>query len=479
MRLQIVNGRIKFEEPTFNPDEILPSAYALFRLEQSQDLRDVIAQKIDDLRHYDIPAMNRVVAICCWGRSGSLLLASYLDGHEDVVMLPAMCGYHLYDFFERYPSLPLHDKLIAYPASQLHYPFFEGDFAISPAQYYAAVEAIAESYDNWKPAFLASRRAFFLFLHIAYNLALGRRPASSHPLIVFAQHDWDDVSARHLVEDFPQAKFIHTVRDPITVCDRLFDSWFGVAERFPSNGAVRRSDEIHLVPKNPSSTLSRWWVVVFQKLVDLLPHQGFGVLALIHRDRPHVGMESQTRAIRFEDLHCDVDETMRDLLDWLGLSYQKTWLDSTFNGIPFVVRHDGKAWSGQRPEQAQRHSRNVSRKDRALLFAVFYENFAAWNYPCPRIYGNLIVRCLVFVSLLLVPMKMEIISARAIFKRRILPSLRHGNIPVVINSLLRILFCRLAIIWLLVPDFIRRCVRRKSLLQVNEKRRRVGSLPET
>jgi hypothetical protein len=72
-----------------SPEEILLSANALFRAEQHKDLRYAIADKIEDLRHYDVQAMDRVVAIAHWGRSGSILLASLLDGHDDVMMLPA------------------------------------------------------------------------------------------------------------------------------------------------------------------------------------------------------------------------------------------------------------------------------------------------------------------------------------------------------------------------------------------------------
>jgi hypothetical protein len=216
-----------------SPEEILLRANALFQVEKSKDLREIIADKIEELRHYDVLAMERVVAICAWGSSGSLLLASYLDGHDDVLMLPALCGSELLNFFERYQSLPLRDKLIAFPAfAQLYYyPLFDGDFAISSTQYYAAVQAISESYGTWPPEILESRRTFFLFMHIAYNLALGRRPATSHPLIVYAQHNWDNAGARRLVEDFPQAKFIHTVRDPITQCDRMFGSWLAKRQK--------------------------------------------------------------------------------------------------------------------------------------------------------------------------------------------------------------------------------------------------------
>jgi hypothetical protein len=80
-------------------------------------------------------------------------------------------------------------------------------------------------------------------------------------------------------------------------------------------------------------------------------------------------------------------------------------------------------------------------------------------------------RCIVFASLFLFPMKTEIIAARAIFKRTILPSVRHGKISPVIESLLGIVFCRLRIIGLVVPAFFRRCAFGPTLLQVDLKKR--------
>jgi hypothetical protein len=462
VRFQILNGQVI----PANPEELLLRAQALFRAEQSQDLRDVIAEKIEDLRRYDVLAMDRAVAICAWGRSGSVLLASYLDGHDDVVMLPELSARNLYTFFELYPSLPLRDKLIAYPATE---QLFEGDFAISSTSYYAAVQAILELYGSRPREFLESRRAFVLFVHIAYNLALGRRPASSRPLIVYPQHEWHRPTARRLVEDFPQAKFIHTVRDPIALCDRLADVWLAETERLPPPQPRPDTNETRSATRRPSMRVAPWWVLSFQQFKDLLRRQRFHVLRLINRDRPHIGMESRSRAIRFEDLHRDPAETMRGLAAWLGLSYQATLLDSTFNGIPYVVTRDGKAWTGRRPEQAQRNLRHISLKDRGLLFALFHENFVAWNYPCPRIFGNPMVRCVVFALLVLVPMKMEIMVARAAFKRTILPAVRHGHFSIAINSLLGIVSYRGVAIGLLGLDFFRRCAYRKTVLQVELK----------
>jgi len=96
-------------------EEMLQHAYALARAEHAKNLGTLISSKIDDLRYYDALNMERAVAICAWGRSGSFLVASYLDGHDDVVLLPTLLGQPIYEFFARHQSLSLHDKLIVYP----------------------------------------------------------------------------------------------------------------------------------------------------------------------------------------------------------------------------------------------------------------------------------------------------------------------------------------------------------------------------
>jgi hypothetical protein len=81
----------------------------------------------------------------------------------------------------------------------------------------------------------------------------------------------------------------------------------------------------------------------------------------------------------------------------------------------------------------------------------------------------------VYVSLFLIPMKTEVIAARAVFKHRILPSLRHGDFSRAIKSVLGIGLCRLKIIRLLAPLVFRRCAAGAALLQVNQKNRLMDS----
>jgi Sulfotransferase family len=410
-------------------DKLLQHARDLYRAERANDLRALTARKIEDLRYYDVPNMDRAVAICFWGRSGSLLLSSYLDGHDQVVMLPTDRSDQIYKFFERYQSFSLHDKLLAYPI--FISDFFEGEFPIVAAEYYAAVDAIMEVYGNASPQTLETGRAFFQFLHVACGLAQGRRPANTRPLMVYAQHFWHDEIARRFIEDFPQAQFLHTVRDPISTFDRTFERW-----------------------------LTYHWLTYLR--VDKVP---FWVIKLLTRtDQPHRGVESRTRAIRFEDLHNRTAETISRVLSWLSLPYHSAVLHSTFNGIPFVVERAGVTWSGPRPEQALRYSRNISFTDRALLYAMLYEDFIAWNYPCPKIFRHTLVRGLTFVLLLLIPMKAEIICARAAIKA--LPPIRHGNLQAVFICISRILMCRLGVMWLVADAFCRRCILEKVVLKL-------------
>jgi len=347
-----------------------------------------------------------------------------------------MRSWGIYKFFERYQSLSLHDKLIAYPIFStsdmtmrgLPYSteFFEEDFPIVAEHYYASVAAIFDVYGDFPPQLLETRRAFFQFLHVAYSLALGRRPASSHPLMVYAQHWRNNVLARCFVEDFPQARFLHTVRDPIAAFDRSFEWW-----------------------SKESNDACAW---VIQNLTK--------------DDQPHLGMESRTRAIRFEDLHNNTAETISQLVDWLGLPHHVALLSSTFNGIPYVVERAGINWSGPRPEQAVRSSRYIASTDQALLFALFYENFFAWNYSCPRIFGHAFIRGLTCMLVLPIPMKAEIICAFAVIKVEVLPSLRRGSFRSAFGSLVRIFRGRLIIARRIAGEFLRRLIFGKVVLKI-------------
>jgi len=205
---------------------ILQGAFGCYR-DNEAAIQALKSEKLELVRHYDVPGMESAAAIFCCGPSGAKLLASYFDGHDDVLMLPMFTSSSVYPFFEEYKHLSVWEKRIAYPAYSdtkwLDTKFFVGDYSIAAPDYYAAIEALFAVYGGESPAWLGARRRFFQFLHVAYAAAIPRSRGSSRPLMIFAPHIMDDALARQFIQDFPSGRFIHTIRDPISVFDSCFD----------------------------------------------------------------------------------------------------------------------------------------------------------------------------------------------------------------------------------------------------------------
>ena len=424
-------------------DPVLQRAFRSYRDEESA-IQALGSEKLDLLQHYDVPGMESAVAICFWGRSGSLLLASYLDGHDETVILPMLTSEAINWFFHEYQSLPVWDKLVAYPEYSafrkgLEGMFFKGNFAIAAADYYAAVHALFAIYGDWPAAWLDSRRRFFQLVYVAYAVATGRRPGSPRPLMIYAQHGTDDEVAACFVEDFPNARFIHTIRDPIS----SFDSWFD------------RVVELRTLCCQPSAVAPHYFFPAVDAARDLLAW-----------DRAHRGMEARTRAIRFEDLHLTPERTMRRLADWLGIPYLPCLIQSTWNGIPWVVTVRGVAWCGPNPDNARRRSNNLDRADRLMLFALLRDNFIAWNYPSPTVIRQRWMRLCIIALFWFVPMKMELLSACWMLRIQVLPNFRFGRLGFVCRAPFFLLKCRLRMMLLIATEARSRLAGNRPMLKL-------------
>lgn len=430
-------------------DEVLQRAFENYGLEH--DSRKAIAEtKLEVARRYDVPGMTRVATICHWGRSGSLLLASYLDGHPDVVAMPYSTSESIYQFFQDYGTLSIWEKLIVYPTysgckKKTEGDFFlkdnpSGDFAIDAADYYAAVNVLFGLYVDESEDWLESRRAFFQMVHAAYGIAIGSCPENSRPLMVHAQHYLNEEMAKRLIEDFPRAKFMHTIRDPITGVD----SWFDRKLDMESFGCNYRID---LSPRYLDSAVGA--------MLDLLAWDG-----------GHEAMDTHTRAIRFEDMHVAPDATMRRVAEWLDISYRPCLIESTWNRVPYVVTIRGVASCGANPANAQRRSRNLTLTDRLVIFALLHDNFVTWKYPYPTKMDQRWVRICVVALLWLFPMKIEVLTARLILAGQALPGLRQGRIGFALRAPLFILKRRIRMMWLIAQEARRRVGRKYTVMKL-------------
>jgi hypothetical protein len=183
------------------------------------------------------------------------------------------------------------------------------------------------------------------------------------------------------------------------------------------------------------------------------------IYLIIAADRPHAGTEGRTRVVRFEDLHHRTENVMRDLAGWLGLEFRAELLESTFAGRPYVVNRDGKSWSGARRDRLQRSARNLSWVDRGLIYSLFHGNFVAWGYPSPRAFDSRWVRLAAVLMAVFWPTKMEVIVAKAAWRRRVWPWLKQFRWRVPADTLMRLAYSRAAIARLALREIPRRLIR--------------------
>jgi hypothetical protein len=410
-------------------DAFLNEVHAMFA-----GARDAAPSLVEEkrrlVRAYDIGSMQSIAAICHWGRSGSILFASFLDDHDDVLVLPNLLSESIYPFLERYASLSAWQKLLAYPAFSRQQKatsgdFFltnnpDGDYAIPPEDYFAAVLALQRAHGV--PCDGAESRAWFIrHLHVAYALALGKQAENPRPMIVIAQHWWNEKLARLLREDFPGAMFLHTIRDPISA----FDSWLDMHFKWQLAGTDSRPG-VYPYP-------------VFDAFNDLLSW-----------DRAHQGTAERSRAVRFEDMHNEPEALMRRVANWLGIRIQPSLIESTLNGTPFVVVIKGEAIFGSNPERAARRAGNLNALDQLLIFALLHHNFIIWRYPTPRVMGSMVLRGLIVLVGALIPSRMEIVNMRRLIERQFLPAVASGHIGHAGHTLLVILMRRARLMLLIL-----------------------------
>jgi hypothetical protein len=144
-------------------------------------------------------------------------------------------------------------------------------------------------------------------------------------------------------------------------------------------------------------------------------------------------------------------------------------LESTLNRRAYIVSKDGRSWRGANQSSARRRSNYLHHCDRALLFALFYDNFIAWGYPVPRAFQFRWLRLVTLLACALVPMKIELINAKIVMASQAMPALRSGRLLFGCAAPLQLMLRRLRMAVLLLSEGVKRISghsRTLALLQV-------------
>jgi hypothetical protein len=296
------------------------------------------------------------------------------------------------------------------------------------------VHALHQLYGGHDPAWLELRRTFFQLLFVATAVATRRSAGHPRPIMVHSQHWFSGEAAAQLLEDFPGAWFIHTVRDPISCVDSWFDHQ-AAADRFALANHRDRG------PYYAQTALDT-------------------VRLLTEQDRPQPGAESRSAALRFEDLHVAPETLMQRVAAVLGIPFKRSLLESTFNGTAWVNVTRAGSWTVANPANSTRRSRNRGIRGRVLISALLYENFRAWRYPAPTWLRHGAPRSIAFggvwLTLWLWPMRIERIAAASVWREQVRPAIKARRFAYAARSLKSLITCHLHLLILLGREGRRR-----------------------
>ena len=343
-------------------------------IEKTKSQNHVLISNLAD-KNRSGPERNRneeeVVCLIHFGRSGSKLLHSLIDGHPAVSTLPS---YYLSEFFDpeqwedltrggldqvtdrfckKYPIL--FDSRSSYPIQTaggkwLHNIGEKTGLTAVGKSKQEALELDEESFRAELELLLGNYEeldisTFFRLVHRAYNTVCNS--LNRKTLIFYDAHN-PSISARlNMAAAMPEMKWILTVRDPIQSCE----SWLRTR--------VQANDYAGCV----------------HRIVSVL----LEVDDLVLSNNNHIG-------VRLEDIKNNSKTTIRALCEWLGIQedrclYEMTMQGMTWWGDPRSPDHKS---DGMQPFGKKSVSREVglifSEKDRFIFQTFFYPFSCRFGY---------------------------------------------------------------------------------------------------
>lgn len=315
-------------------------------------------------------SVRNVIAVQNYASSGSSFLQSLLDSHPRLVGAPHFYARNFFRFWAQLGDTANAPAVVAaFVKDHAHWfdprltDYTAGLHRLGPSRDYTP-HVDRERFVKDLHCFLGNepkltRRTLFIGVHLAYAAGLDRPATETNVDIVFPVHSEPRWVAEALLQDFPAAKFIHTVRDTRTLlpsyCRHLIYNHIGV-EHDPLEAAIK--------------------VVADRTYAHLGGYELFGELPY-HR---HLVERNQARAIRLEDLHRHPERTMRALARWLDLPWSETLLQSTFDGREWWNRPERPAATGFNPELTTAGVSEQAGCDRLRVRWLTRRRLRAWGY---------------------------------------------------------------------------------------------------
>lgn len=336
------------------------------------------------LVNYALP----IVCITCYGRSGSVLLQSLLDGHPQLISTPAhafvvpQVRRGLLGFL----NTGLKGKTIPYLVGEtMHlFPYLFRETDQTPALRTAAdlstVGVPRAAFARILNGILKTieprhtePRVFFRAIHYAYHVSLGR-DVSDLKAIIWQHHTpiGDDLVKVWLMRNLGNVKFLVPVRRPEVTLSSHFD-----AKNFDGD--------------KPSSLRNA------SELIEQLTWGG----------RAHKTLIPYSAAVRFEDVHSQTEKVTKAIAQWIGAEWHPNMLEPTLDGGEMLFPKGDTFIRGFNPDIEKKQSaKHFSYFDKLVFAAFNYHAYEKWGYQPIRL--NASARTFIRMVAVAVPMRMEV-----------------------------------------------------------------------
>lgn len=311
------------------------------------------------------------VFICGAHRSGTTLVRDLLDSHPALAVLPSE-GSYLTELRPKMKRLPQGEKLpflgrewlrrLANPVNQA--PFFllgrsskdvspYVGFARSLMTWWSAVQGRGSRNDSLRP---------LLAVALAYASCSGQRGIGEGVERWVEKTPTNERFSNRLWTEFPEAKIVHVVRDPVAV--------------FASRKRIERTTGSSANPRRMLSDLARSYKI-----------------AARHASRDH----GKAFVIRYEDLVAEPEKAVGRLAEFLEIEPSPVLLEPSVAGKPSRSNssfHDSDREGLILPSTESLHRESLSGEELELLAAFTAESAQALGYriALPGAWRTLLLR---------------------------------------------------------------------------------------
>tara|TARA_B110000238_G_scaffold34708_1_gene35942 strand:+ start:457 stop:1881 length:1425 start_codon:yes stop_codon:yes gene_type:complete len=334
---------------------------------------------------------NKVIGIQCYGTSGTTLMHSLLDNHQQVLSLPYLHGRDLYTLWNDHI---IGSGINVQCENDLH-EFNNKEIQVSVDLIIGKIKLLRPYYFDHKRGLEKSlarmgeheniiltvnpdefsrnmieffkgkeinRKNFIVSIYVCYNKCFNIK-IDKDPYLCLPIHDLPIEIVSMMKEDFEIIKAIHMVRNPV-------QSMGSIIKHINYNQHKYCLFKSHVFCA-VSSQLNQ-----VRHFYESKPYKQYGKIPYFEDSKNY-----ESFYIRLEDVHNNLEDTMKKITKKIGIKYSSSLLKSTFMGYKWFNRAESIKVSGVNKKVIeQKHNIFLNKFDNYRLFLMSKKELDYFSY---------------------------------------------------------------------------------------------------